>query len=324
MPHFALSHHMYRLLVIAACGLVGAVVAGTVARAQENPPQSPQSCATCHVNVVAEWQGGMHAQAFADPVFQEAWQKQGNKHECLACHTTGYVARTGEYAHEGVTCEACHGETPANHPPEPVAIDPGVETCADCHATTFAEWQQSKHGEQQLACTTCHKPHPQELRFATVNELCLNCHNEDARDDYAHLVHVDRECADCHWHRGNVEDLIAHGVSGALYPTGHTTRVETLACVSCHEQISQNDIVQAGEAARQELELNSTHPLLEAQVRIAELEADLDTANAQGANTSALRLMQGVVIGAATGGVIVFGATRFRRRNSRVVRHQHE
>jgi len=63
-------------------------------------------------------------------------------------------------------------KTPANHPQEPVAVDPGVETCATCHATTVTEWEQSKHGEQQLACTTCHQPIPRLSVLNTVKELC--------------------------------------------------------------------------------------------------------------------------------------------------------
>jgi len=147
----------------------------------------------------------------------------------------------------------------------------------------------------------------------------LNCHNEDARDDYVHLVHAERDCTDCHWHRSDTGDLIAHGVSGNLFPTGHTTKVETRACVSCHEQISTEPAVQEGEQVQQELGLTSEHPLLEAQVRIDELEAEVKTKEAQGANSSALRLAQGLIIGLAVGGVAVFGATRLRRRNADAV-----
>lgn len=319
MNYSSLSRYFLRFLVVVAFGVIGAVLAEADAPTQGSGQSAPESCQNCHVDVVAQWQTGSHAQAYSDPVFQDAWQKAGQDVKCLACHTTGYVARTGEYTHEGVTCEACHGATPANHPEEPVKIDPGVETCATCHATTVTEWEQSKHGEQQLACTTCHQPHPQTLRFATAKELCLNCHNEDARDDYVHLVHAERECSDCHWHRGNTEDLIAHGVSGNLFPTGHTTRVETRACVSCHEQVTTQEAVKEGEQAQADLGLTSEHPLLEAQVRIDELETEIKTKEAEGANSSALRLGQGLIIGLAVGGVAVFGATRLRRRNADVI-----
>ncbi len=324
MPHPSFSRFLLRFLIVVGFGLIGAVLAEAGAPTQDNPRQAPESCATCHVDIVADWQEGTHAKAFSDPIFQESWQGQGSDIECLACHTTGYVPRTGEYTHEGVTCEACHGQTPENHPAEPVAIDPGVETCAGCHPTTVTEWEQSKHGEQQLACTTCHNPHPQQLRFDTPEALCLNCHDEDARDDYAHLVHASQSCVDCHWHHAEAADLLAHYASGAMFPTGHTAEVQTRACVDCHSTITETGVVEEGAAAQQEMGLVSEHPLLEAQVRIQELEAEVDTARAQGQNTSALRLAQGLIVGLAVGAIIVFGVTNFRRRNSRTVDENEE
>lgn len=321
MPYSSFSRYLVRFLVVLAFGLIGAVLASVTASAQTTPPaQSPDRCATCHVNIVAAWQDGLHAQAYSDPIFQEAWEKKGKAVECLACHTTGFVARTGEYTAEGVTCEACHGVPAEGHPPAAVMTDPGVETCANCHATTFEEWQQSKHGEQQLACTTCHQAHPQQLRLVTEEEpnaLCLNCHSEEGRSDFTHLVHAEQQCADCHWHRIEREDLIAHMESGALFPTGHSGGVGTVACVTCHETFSLTETGAAVAETQQELEasgaLDNMHPLLAAQVKIEELEAEVDTVKSQGANTSSLRLAQGLVIGLALGGILVFGVTRFRR-----------
>jgi uncharacterized membrane protein YidH (DUF202 family) len=68
--------------------------------------------------------------------------------------------------------------------------------------------------------------------------------------------------------------------------------------------------------AQQQLGLNSARPILDAQVQIEQLQAQVKTVDAQGANTSALRLAQGFIIGVVAGGVVVFGALRFRRRNS--------
>jgi predicted CXXCH cytochrome family protein len=324
MPYVSFSRHLLRFLIIVTCGLIGVVLAEASAPAQETQPSSPQSCATCHVDVVNAWQSGLHAQAFSDPIFQDTWAAQGNDPECLACHTTGFEARTGNYTHEGVTCEACHGLAPEGHPPEPIAADPGVDVCADCHTTTFTEWEQSAHGSQQLACTTCHQPHPQTLRFESANALCLDCHNEEARDDYAHLVHADQACVNCHWFRADLADLQAHYTSGNLFPTGHTGVVETEACISCHQEISASGILEAEKEAITELNPVSQHPLLEAQVRIEELEAKVDTVKAQGENTSSLRLVQGLIIGVAAGGLGVFGVARFRSRTTRSVEEHKE
>jgi len=324
MANFPFSRWILRALVVLVFGVIGAVLAEAGAPAQEAEQTGPADCATCHVGVVHDWQDSVHATAYSDPLFQGAWEEQGKPAECLACHTTGFVARTGEFEQEGVTCKACHGETPADHPPAPMRTDPGPATCANCHPTTYDEWQQSAHGQQQLACTTCHQPHPQTLRFATAKELCLNCHSEDARDDYVHLTHAERECTDCHWYRADAADLLAHFNSGALFPTGHTAEVQTRACVTCHEEISASVIVGQGQAALEDLNPQSEHPLFEAQVRIHELEAEVETVRAQGENTSALRLAQGAIVGLVIGGIVVFAVIRFRARNRRVISSDHD
>lgn len=321
MPYSSISKYVVRVLIMLIFGVMGVVLAEASDPGQDNPPvqDSPDDCATCHVDIVSDWQDGMHAKAFSDPIFQENWQEQGEPAECLACHTTGFVPYTGAYSHEGVACAACHGDVPANHPPEPMSIESNVEVCAGCHTTTYVEWTQSAHGEQQLGCTTCHDPHPQELRFDDANTLCLNCHDDSvlpARDDYVHLVHEEQQCVNCHWHHGEAEDLIAHYKTGNLFPTGHDADVETVACVTCHEDITDSDAVAQGEAIAEELGLTGGNPLLKAQVRIEELESEVDTLEAQGANTSSLRMAQGFVIGIAIGGIVLFGVMRFRRRSS--------
>ncbi|WP_162909219.1 cytochrome c3 family protein [Aggregatilinea lenta] len=348
MPASLVRQALLRGLVILLFGLAGAALASTGAFAQGDSPQitaepepvespdpatdmllegtaeaQPQSCADCHVDVVSAWEGGAHAQAYADPVFQTAWDAQSNDSMCLECHTTDFDARTGEYAHEGVTCEACHGETPANHPDEPLIVEPGLEVCAGCHTTTFAEWKVSAHGEQQLACTTCHNPHPQTLRFDSANALCLNCHDEDVRDDFAHLTHVDQNCTDCHWFHPSQEDLLAHYTSGNLFPTGHTAKVETQACVTCHGELVAAEAT-PGVTVETDVTLSSAHPLLEAQVRIQELEAEVKTAYAEGDNNATLRLIQGLILGVATGAVVVALASRFRRRNPTIIQDREE
>lgn len=339
MPNARIS----RLVLPVLCALALGIVLSGPGRAQAAPPlqegtpspeaaplpgaapgeatTAPQACSECHLDVVSAWESGMHAQAYTDPVFQEVWQQQGGSDPaCLACHTTGYNPRTQAYAHEGVTCEACHGLTPANHPDEPVSINPGPQVCETCHATTVTEWEHSAHGEQQLACTSCHNPHPQQLLFDNDSvALCLNCH-EEPRDDYAHLAHPEQLCTDCHWHRAKPEDLLAHFTSGALFPTGHTAVVETVACVTCHADLAAEEgTLVSLDGALDEMGLReSQHPLLAAQVRIHELEAEVDTVRAQGENTSVLRIVQGAVIGLAVGSVVALIVLRSRRRAHRL------
>ena len=138
-------------------------------------------------------------------------------------------------------------------------------------------------------------------------------------------MHASQQCVDCHWFRPELEDLQEHYTSGNLFPTGHTGAVETVACVTCHEGISESGIMETQGGAQEELGLTeSQHPLLEAQVRIRELEAEVDTVKAQGGNTSSLRLVQGLIIGLAVGGLVVFGVNRFRTRTTRIVKEHKE
>jgi predicted CXXCH cytochrome family protein len=288
-----------------AGGLIGFGTATVAAQESTPSPEPPRDCAECHLDVVSEWQDSIHAQAYHDTVFQSAWQQGGQSSaECLSCHTTGFVPRTGEFDQPGVTCAACHGVTPAEHPPDPVLVDPGVRVCADCHTTTFTEWEHSLHGEQQLACTTCHTPHNQALRFETADALCLNCHDE-ARDDYAHITHTEQACVDCHWYRAAGET--EHIMTGNLMPTGHDNRVETRTCVDCHANLA----LENGEITA--VASSDTHPFLEAQLRIEELEAEVQTAKAQGENQAAVQLIQGLLLGGVAMG-LGYGAYHWARR----------
>ncbi len=276
-----------------------------IAAAQESTPEPtpPADCAECHLDVVSTWQNSTHAQAYHDAEFQTAWQTQKSDSACLSCHTTGFAARTGAYEQPGVTCSACHGQTPTNHPPEPVAVDPGVNICADCHPMTFNEWEVSLHGEQQLACTTCHSPHDQKLRFETSNALCLNCHDE-ARTDYAHSSHPEQLCVECHWYRSL--DETTHIMTGELLPTGHDSQVETRTCVDCHANLPENALAQTVSDVQS--------PLLSAQVRISELEAEVQTSEAQSANQAAAQLITGLVVGAVVMGLGLGGFSWLRQR----------
>jgi hypothetical protein len=69
---------------------------------------------------------------------------------------------------------------------------------------------------------------------------------------------------------------------------------------------------------------SNTQPLLEARVRIEELQAEVDTVKAQGANNSALRLVQGLIVGVVIGGVVVFGVARFRRSTTGTIHEKTE
>ena len=270
----------------------------------EDVDEYVQGCAECHIDVVADWQETPHAMALGEG-FQAVWNEDTS---CLSCHATGYQAFSGEFTHAGVTCESCHGETPANHPDEPVSVSDGIEMCATCHTTTYHEWEGSPHGAQDLPCTACHNPHAQELRFETSTLLCTNCHEDAINTGFAHVSHTEQACSDCHWHRGEF-DSEAHYATGQLFHTGHDAMVETLACTDCHEQ---DETMIALQTSEENGEVELIMPGADTRVLIRELEAEVDSVRAQGENAAATHLMQGGALGLSVGAIVAFLFFRLR------------
>lgn len=282
--------------VVLGFGVVGALLATYTVAAQDGPTPTPLArgdCAECHLDIVASWSVSAHATAFSSTQFQHTWAEASNAGSCLTCHTTGYSRRTEIYRYEGVACEACHGETPQDHPPAKVAINPGVQVCEDCHATTFSEWELSAHGEADLPCTTCHAPHTQQLRTEAAEDLCLECH-QNRPETYVHASHVEQFCGDCHVYRNTKIDLAStHVQTGELPPTGHHNLVNPPACIACHEQ--NNEFVVERQA-----------PLIETHIKIKETRARLDTLKTQEENAKVLRTVQGMVLGIVIGALAMF------------------
>lgn len=274
--------------------------------AESTPTAEPKTCAECHVDIVAQWNGSPHAGAYSEANFQSAWREHLAKNAadktCLTCHTTQFVAFTGSFAQENVTCEACHGTTPFNHPPESVAINKDAATCGTCHTTTVAEWTQSAHGAENIACASCHIPHTQAIRFESVNALCINCH-KDAQTSYTHVTHTEQSCADCHWHHGDTQSALDHPVSGKLAASGHDGKVEITACTDCHSKEAAAAIASTPQA--EATQIVETVPTVAEKLRAEELETQLKTMQAEANNASLLRVAEGILIGAVLGGLLM-------------------
>lgn len=102
------------------------------------------------------------------------------------------------HAHNGVTCDVCHGGDPKQatiekahtgiknitEPDSPVYYTNVPQTCGKCHSKELMSFQSSKHYQKLEAlklaptCTTCHIPHrftimdPEDFRYS-----CGNCHS---------------------------------------------------------------------------------------------------------------------------------------------------
>lgn len=269
---------------------------------QEGPQDhSGQSCAECHVDYNALWETGAHAIAYDRESFQEVWHSTDDNPECLACHTTQYQAHSGEYLVENVHCESCHGLNAADHPPAEFVVNRAPNACGDCHTATFDEWRRSPHAFTDdmgtVACSTCHNPHGQNLRFDTVDALCLNCH-ESAPNTYVHLTHnevdfenVEVSCASCHMYRSPDDEH--HNIPD------HVMSVETVPCTDCHEALSIQgnvpllvDVDTALAEERDELRNQVTE--LETALEIAELAEPENGMNF-------VQLTQGLIVGLGLG-----------------------
>lgn len=141
-------------------------------------------CAYCHPLQHEEWAGSMHANAFADPLYQAAWREASRERGgdmdrlCAGCHTPVgtateqvWIRESGEIvihplAQEGVTCDFCHtvarvellerGGVPGN---AGLVLDP----------------EGPKRGPYADAFSTFHETAYSDLH--TRSEFCGACHN---------------------------------------------------------------------------------------------------------------------------------------------------
>ncbi|GIL11466.1 MAG: hypothetical protein BroJett038_01860 [Chloroflexota bacterium] len=305
----------FALLFLAIIG--AASVALAAPPNQEATPEAPaaaqpltegETCGDCHLDVHTKWATGVHAIAFSRESFQQAWAEQNHAGDCLQCHTTNYEPPTGVYLAENIQCEACHGLTPANHPPEPVEVRTDAGICRDCHAPTFAEFRHSKHAfpaeHEALGCATCHDPHGQTLRLESVDSLCLECH-ETAPENYIHVTHRSMQtelfaldCASCHMFNIQRDELHELPI--------HDMLVDTVPCTNCHQQMAQTgqfSILGNVSAAAERTQLRAQVEALEVQLQA--------TAPAAG---SAAQVVEGVIIGLLVGIVGVAAIWRGGRR----------
>ena len=287
----------------------------------EGEVQDTQDCQECHLDITSHWEDSPHAHAFDDAVFQERWTGMGEPAECLACHTTNFMASTGEFSAEGVECEACHGEVTANHPPEPISIKADADFCGECHTTTLGEWRVTGHAAGDIGCMDCHDPHSQQPLFEVADDLCINCH-QDSMEDYFEDTHVQQGigCVDCHALVIPPDPIPDDGI----VPTGHAFNITPATCVACHTDALHAGFslpgyehgakVANGEGAAESevlptmLEEEAVEGGLSPEQRVQALEAAL-------ANQNVTLLFQGGVVGLALGGTTAwFVAQNIRAR----------
>ncbi len=230
-------------------GLVLVLMLALPLAADAGPPgpgyQGPEKCAECHYAESAAWHESSHAHALeaADNALQAACAGEEPRSECacLQCHTTAYDPNSGTYAHQGVTCEACHGAYIEGHPEaDSMVLVADDSLCQDCHQDTHQQWSGSPHAQANVQCIGCHRVHSQDLR-SSDGTLCDSCHSGQ-HGGPVHTAHIGRgaACVDCHLTSAYTpqasEDAAYLTVAGRPVPASHGFAVSsTGACIACHQ-----------------------------------------------------------------------------------------
>lgn len=193
----------------------GAVDAANAVVAQVEDDEEVKPCTSCHEDEADSWMASTHALT-TDP-------------------DTGLAV---------AQCTSCHGDYVRGHPDEaltPLIVD--SSSCRDCHAGTFAQWDESIHGSEGVQCISCHQPHSQEMRLTDEGQ-CTACHQESL-DDPMHTAHWEAEaaCTDCHMAtlEPSAALALAHADGEALASVLPTTNhdfvsVSAANCLSCHAE----------------------------------------------------------------------------------------
>ncbi len=255
-----MNSRLERWIIALMFALLAAGITLVAANAQEGAPppvQQTADCTTCHTEFQMTWQSGPHGQAGKDPVFVKDWTDQGKPGACLVCHTTGYDPATATWEADSVSCQACHGDAPADHPKTPMPVNRSPDLCGRCHSDTrfgWQDWQGSTHYQRGMNCTTCHDPHSASLKltsprdgtgFSDASALCINCHQE-ATMNFPYTPHSQEgvTCVDCHLEHIETQERMAHTVPD------HSFKASLETCNSCHAQQMHEkaDAISTGES----------------------------------------------------------------------------
>lgn len=199
-----------RLAIIVSLIVLLSLMLPGAALADPPDPTGGEPCTQCHEEETEAWENSPHARVTD--------------------------AETGQ---SEVTCQACHGSYTENHPQEGVmrlTVDSSV--CEQCHSSTFAQWENSRHAQAGVQCIGCHKSHSQELRL-TDETLCASCHR-DRQNDFADSVHGNAgvTCIQCHLASTNSQEIALAGtgeLKGPVSAPNHDfTSVSAETCLNCH------------------------------------------------------------------------------------------
>ncbi len=205
--------------------------------------------------------GGCHApKAETEAEIEAAWVDVPGEEVCAKCHRseakTFALGRHGMRRHPEIAkpraAKRMLRDLGLKEPPEAMlsAIETFLEDPAPAPLMSTSEARVTllpeAHG-QDLTCNTCHKPHEQDLTFASVG-ACLSCHADDHSLAYEASPHAALwqaelaeegapgtgvTCATCHMPQSERKGVVTtnHNQNDTLRPNEEMIRP---ACMECH------------------------------------------------------------------------------------------
>jgi DmsE family decaheme c-type cytochrome len=187
---------------------------------------------------------------------------------CLQCHEKGIQTywEASPHASRGLSCVNCHTVMQKTSDHQLAKLDDktpflnkraDIEVCGQCHLQRKAQLMRSSHmplREGKIGCADCHNPHgspnPSQLKWASVNETCYQCHTERRGPFLWEHPPALENCANCHEPHGSVNDRLLKVTDPRLCTQCHmvtqhpaTPRARTSvfffnrSCTNCHSQI---------------------------------------------------------------------------------------
>ncbi len=244
--------------------------------------QQGVDCEDCHGNGSLHMEGGGDVGKIISITKRPVQQANG---VCLGCHARQEKVRYwlgGSHSANHLRCADCHqvhapALTRANEtrlsfdtatrgalaaefvsPETQVVLRPRSATndaCLRCHQTQRAQLSMPYHHplrEGKLSCVDCHDPHGgpagNNLRAATVNQLCLTCHAQ-YRGPFAYQhPPVSENCMYCHAAHGSPNTNLLSVSMPALCLQCHAGHHNGAGlplpdrCVNCHGSIHGTDV----------------------------------------------------------------------------------
>ncbi len=184
----------------------------------------PELCADCHdkKDGHAQTHGAVkqgectlcHAPHSADE--PKLLRSKSTQALCFQCHEDDVTGRA--FVHAPVAkgyCLRCH-DPHGSEKPKNLVVTKGQDGCLDCHAQKVAP-KVTHVALDRYGCVACHDPHGTANPFQLirpVNELCSDCHKQQADGDHVGAL-----------------GKTMHAVSGAW----DARRGRAFTCASCHD-----------------------------------------------------------------------------------------